>query len=72
MTNDTVLEIVEKVLRESDYDGLFDLYGCGCRRDDIAPCGEMHQDCTAGYLQKCGVCIGSNKDGDDCGCQGEN
>jgi len=52
----TVLEIVRKYLEQESYDGLCAPYGeCGCKRDDLAPCGEIGSECSPGFL----------KDGDD-------
>ena len=46
----TVKEIVLEYLREKGFDGLFS-DECGCRNQDLGPCGEMSQDCTAGYIR---------------------
>jgi len=46
-----VTHIVHAWLSNSEFDGLFneDLE-CGCKLDDLAPCGEIDPDCRAGYL----------------------
>jgi len=46
--NPSVQEMAEKYLKENGYDGLY-CEDCGCLVDDLAPCGEMMADCTAGY-----------------------
>ena len=45
----TVLKIVKATLDASEYDGLVNSWtGCGCLKEDLAPCGEMSQECEAG------------------------
>ena len=44
----TVKKIVENYLRENDYEGL-QSEECGCRLDDLIPCGECCDNCEAGY-----------------------
>lgn len=47
----TILEIVEKYLRENGYDGLYrddEDDGCGCPVDDLWPCGECFCNCLPG------------------------
>ncbi len=47
----TVLEIVEKYLRDNGYDGLYNPDDeCGCLINDLAPCGEMNEECRAGII----------------------
>ena len=49
-----VIEIVAEYLDREGYDGLYSSCGdCACKTDDLAPCGEIHGDCAAGYLQPC-------------------
>jgi hypothetical protein len=47
----TVIEAVKGVILREGFDGLCNLDndGCGCRVDDLAPCGEMNQACELGY-----------------------
>ena len=45
-----VVDIVKNYLAVSGFDGLY--YGdCGCRIDDLAPCGHINESCRAGYNQ---------------------
>lgn len=48
-----VLEIVRLYLIENEYDGLYNVGECACKHDELAPCGEMEQDCIPGYLTPC-------------------
>lgn len=48
----SVKEIVEKFIRENNFDGVYSDV-CGCLVDDLAPCGEMQETCRAGYKKKC-------------------
>jgi len=51
VSNVTVMDIVDQYLRANGFDGLFSDNGkCGCVVDDLAPCGELQQDCRAGYM----------------------
>lgn len=44
-------QIVEDWLKSNGYDGLFNAdVHCGCKLDDLMPCGEPTSDCQAGYL----------------------
>ena len=46
--------IVLMHLRHNGYDGLWNPEGqCACKVDDLAPCGEMTAECTAGYERAC-------------------
>ena len=55
--NPNAYEIVKAYLKENGFDGLRnDVDGCACSLDDLAHCGEMRQDCTAGYLVKAPSC----------------
>ena len=48
--NPTVIQMVEQMLLEGGYDGLFAArMSCGCKGSDLAPCGEIGHDCRAGY-----------------------
>ena len=55
--NLSVLEIVQKYLREGKYDGLFssDDNGCACANDDLFPCGEQSGilECRVGKKAPC-------------------
>ena len=42
-------EIVREWLLENGFDGLHHESDCGCKVDDLAPCGECFSECTAGY-----------------------
>jgi len=54
MNNPTVTEIVAEYLREHGYDGLCANEGeCACEIGDLAPCGEMQDDCWAGHKLPC-------------------
>lgn len=47
----TVLNIVREYLVVAGYDGLWNPDGeCACLRDDLAPCGEMSEECRPGRL----------------------
>ena len=46
-----VYDIVAKWLEDSEYDGLYSDGECACKKDDLAPCGNMEPSCQAGYLQ---------------------
>lgn len=49
-----VIDIVKKALMDSGYDGLYSESGeCACDTSDLAPCGEMGQDCVAGFKVPC-------------------
>lgn len=51
--NQNVHEIVSRFLDASseDFGGLFnEAENCCCSKDDLAPCGETHGDCEAGFL----------------------
>jgi hypothetical protein len=52
--NITVKYIVFTWLKSNGYDGLC-CEDCGCSQDDLAPCGEMDQDCVAAYRWKNGL-----------------
>ncbi len=45
-----VLEIVKAFLETNGYDGLVEEYGeCACEIADLAPCGQLGHNCSAGY-----------------------
>lgn len=44
----TIKDIIAEWLARNGYDGLYDGEGCGCRRDELMPCGEPKPDCIAG------------------------
>lgn len=44
----TVKDIVTEYLKSNGYDGLYN-DDCGCPVDDLAPCCQLYDDCTAGY-----------------------
>ncbi|MCP4899712.1 MAG: hypothetical protein GY906_22330 [bacterium] len=50
----SVRDIVKKHLEENGFDGLYWWNGeCGCKTDDLAPCGEIGADCEPGYEVPC-------------------
>ena len=50
----TIKDIVEVWLTAHGYDGLYWRgYCCGCKADDLMPCGETCEFCQPGYLQPC-------------------
>lgn len=49
----TVIEIVQGYLEQNGYDGLFYPGECACRKSDLAPCGNINEQCQPGYLQPC-------------------
>lgn len=49
----TVKEIVAEYLKSKKYDGLvLPDAECGCSLDDFIPCGEISDECQAGYKHK--------------------
>lgn len=49
-----VKTIVRDFLIKNEYDGLFNEDGeCACEVEDLSPCGEMSENCTAGYSGPC-------------------
>lgn len=74
-----VINIVSTYLKENEYDGLFCAGVCACKRDDLAPCGEIQGNCEAGYLQTVEGCsehdwhigktkgVGTCDEEDECG-----
>ena len=60
MKNPSVYEIVKTYLQENGFDGLYNSeLECGCPISNLNPCGDMKNDCTAGYEVKA-------PPGDDC------
>jgi len=50
MGRKTVVDMIEKYLRDNGFDGLFSPVGqCACELDDLAPCCEIGQHCEPGY-----------------------
>lgn len=47
-----VKDMVISYLKTHNYDGLC-YEDCGCGLDDLAPCGEMNENCRAAYKVKC-------------------
>lgn len=47
---------VEEWLEGEGYGGLYNEAECGCRLCDLAPCGEMSQNCEAAFLFDCSRC----------------
>lgn len=68
----TVKEIVKEYLKVNGFTGLHS-DGCGCTVDDLAPCGEIIDDCEAGYRRECAACElleqGDGEGGDGCICE---
>jgi hypothetical protein len=57
--------IVEDWLKSHGYDGLCNPeIPCGCLSGDLAPCGELHEDCQPGHREDVGESC-------DCGCDGQ-
>ena len=51
--NPMVIDMVHDSLKAGGYEGLVEECGeCACELDDLAPCGEMGESCTAGYKTK--------------------
>lgn len=55
LTADSTVAIVREYLEGNEYDGLSS-DECGCRADDLCPCGESCSDCVPGRLVKCANC----------------
>ena len=50
MTTKKEIDTVAEYLEANGYDGLFNPeIECGCELADLCPCGEIFQDCQAGY-----------------------
>lgn len=50
-----VIDIIEEYLTTHGYVGLFydGKYSCACRKDELAPCGEIKRNCEAGIDIPC-------------------
>ncbi len=44
-------EIILQYLEDHNCDGLCN-DDCGCKKDDLAPCGDMPADCVPGYYRR--------------------
>ncbi len=45
-----VIDMVETRLKQGGWDGLYNAdLECGCLVEDLAPCGDMQAECTAGH-----------------------
>jgi hypothetical protein len=65
MTHMNVKLILEEWLKEHKFDGLCNLdVPCGCLCGDLAPCGEMNEDCRPGHRADV-------EEQDVCGCDGQ-
>ncbi|WP_156782706.1 hypothetical protein [Acidihalobacter yilgarnensis] len=49
----SVIEIIINYLEANGFDGLYSPGECACKLGDIAPCGQVLEDCEAGYLKPC-------------------
>ncbi len=75
--NLTVSEMIHEYLKSNDYGGLYSPIGeCACKSKDLAPCGNIHLDCIAGYKISgddlkcdCGFHISETKDNTDYACE---
>lgn len=43
------IDLVQIGLKQGGFDGLYNADLCGCEVGDLAPCGEIQHECTAGY-----------------------
>ncbi len=60
-----VTKLVNEHLRLNGYDGLFNTdVPCGCKTNDLCPCGGDMTECRPGYLVNCNT-------KDECGCDGQ-
>lgn len=46
-------DLTIKALTSEGFDGLYSDWGCGCKLDDLMPCGEPSPACAPGYLGPC-------------------
>lgn len=65
-----VRDILRAWLVQHEYAGLYrdDNDGCGCTLEDFVPCDHDFTSCKPGYILKCGICVGPDK---DAACEGE-
>jgi hypothetical protein len=47
----TILEIVEKYLKDGGFDGLYNPDQCACKTSDLSPGDCLEANCEPGYLQ---------------------
>lgn len=59
----TVKEIIEKYLKDNNYDGLYYPGECACKLDDLMPCEDCNFDCQPGILGNCEKCNKKDNDG---------
>ena len=52
--NNFMLNIIKKSLELNGYDGLVGEENCGCKFDDLCPCGQIG-DCVPGYIIQWGA-----------------
>jgi len=60
----TVFDVVEEYIRSNrdKYDGLCDLGECGCKVDDLAPCGHLNGSmCVLGHWREDGMHPGEKR-----------
>mgnify|MGYP001014837029 CR=1 FL=1 len=51
MPTPSVLDIIRNYLDAHGFDGLFNsLNPCACKKDDLAPCAGLQEDCRTGYI----------------------
>ena len=58
--NADMLKLISGGLKRHGYDGLYIEDSCACKLDDLAPCGELGEDCRPGVFTKgpCSNCEG--------------
>ena len=73
-----VIDIISKYLDQNGYDGLYFPGECACLSSDLAPCGELQNNCKAGYKTDapedcpCDWHIGSKNSDNSCSeCSGD-
>ncbi len=60
----TLHDIVKEWLEKNGYEGLYSVDAdCGCKLDDLMPCGEPGMNCRAGHVVPC--------DPETCGADGD-
>jgi hypothetical protein len=45
----TVIKIITEYLEQHKFDGLYQPGECACLKDDLAPCGQVDNECEPGY-----------------------